>query len=158
VNAAPDIPLRTVDGTTATLSQLRGKVVVLNFWATWCLPCAAEMPSLERLAASRSADQIAVVAVSIDDGGADAVKRFLSLNGIRHLLVYLDPDQRLGSLYTKRAAGLLTLYGLPASYVIDRNGLVVGYIVGAAKWDSPEANRFLDHFLSGSYRPERLAP
>lgn len=148
LDPAPATPVHALVGTISDLGRFRGKVVVLNFWATWCAPCVVEMPTLDRLAATSDPGQLAVVAVSIDSGGAAVVAPFLAAHQLTHLTVLLDPELRLGSRNPDRiAAGALPLRGLPISYVIDKQGLVAGYLVGAAKWDSPEAHRFLDYFL-----------
>jgi thiol-disulfide isomerase/thioredoxin len=148
IDPAPNVAIHMLDGTEISLSQFLGKVVVLNFWATWCLPCIREMPSLDRLVTS-APSRIAVVAVSIDQEGITAVTPFIAAHDLSHLAVYLDPDQRLGSLNTDRvAAGALPLWGLPISYIIDRKGRVVGYLTGAADWDSQEAREFLDYFAN----------
>jgi len=146
---APATPVRALDGTSSDLGRFRGKVVVLNFWATWCAPCVAEMPALDRLMAASDPRELAVVAVSIDAEGVRAVAPFVAAHRLRHLTILLDPGLNLGSRNPDRiAAGALPLRGLPISYVIDKQGRVAGYLVGAARWDSPEAHRFLDYFLS----------
>jgi thiol-disulfide isomerase/thioredoxin len=148
LDPAPATPVRALDGTIGDLARFRGKVVVLNFWATWCAPCVVEMPALDRLAATSDPSQLAIIAVSIDGAGAAAVVPFLAAHRLTNLAVFLDPELRLGSRNPERiAAGALPLRGLPISYVIDRRGLVAGYLIGAAKWDAPEARRFLDYFL-----------
>jgi len=149
LDPAPRTPLRALDGSMADLGRFQGKVVVLNFWATWCAPCVAEMPALDRLMAASDPREVAVVAVSIDAEEARAVAPFLAAHGLRHLTVLLDPGLSLGSRHPDRiAAGAFPLRGLPITYVIDRRGLVAGYLTGAAKWDSPEAARFLEFFLN----------
>lgn len=146
---APNTDVERLDGTITDLSRFRGKVVVLNFWATWCLPCVHEMPSLDRLAAAADPNRLAVIAVSIDRDGAAAVVPFMESHHLTHLAIDLDPEQHLGSLSTDHvAAGVLPLWGLPISYVIDKEGRVVGYITGAADWESPRAHAFLDYFLN----------
>ncbi|SMF26474.1 Thiol-disulfide isomerase or thioredoxin [Tistlia consotensis] len=148
LDPAPETAFQTLDGSMTDLGQFRGRVVVLNFWASWCLPCAYEMTSLDRLAAASDPNRLAVVAVSIDRDGAQAVFPFVVAHHLIHLPVYLDPGQRLGSLSRDRMAeGALPLWGLPITYIIDMKGEVVGYIVGATDWDSPEARRFLRYFL-----------
>lgn len=149
VDPAPNTTIRALDGTTTDLSRFRGKVVVLNFWATWCLPCAYEMPSLDRLAAAVDPNRLAVIAVSIDRDGAAAVGPFMESRHLTHLMIDLDPEQHLGSLSTNHvAAGALPLWGLPISYIIDKEGRVIGSITGAANWDSPQAQSFLDYFMN----------
>ncbi len=147
-NPAPTLPLRSLDGATFNLSQYRGKVVVLNFWATWCLPCASEMPSLDRLAATADPSRLVVIAVAIDKDGATQVIPYLASRNLTHLAVALDPDQQLGSLGVNHAApGALPLWGLPASFIISKDGRVIGFITGAANWNSPQAHFFLDYFM-----------
>ncbi len=109
------------------------------------------MPSLDRLAATVDSSRVGIVAVAIDQGGAAAVVPFLRAHGLTHLTVGLDPDQRLGSLNTGHvSAGALPLWGLPITYIIDKHGEVVGYITGAAEWDSPKAQAFLDYFINAN--------
>lgn len=147
VATAPDTEIRTLDGKSIHLGRFRGRVVVLNFWATWCPPCIYEMPSLDRLAANANTSDLAVIAVSIDRTGALAVTPFLSSHRITHLQVALDPDQRLGTLnLDDSSGGTLPLWSLPISYIIDRQGHVLGYVSGAVKWDSPQAQSFVSYF------------
>lgn len=149
INPVPKTAIHALDGTMIDLGRFRGRVVVLNFWATWCLPCVYEMPSLDRLTAKSNSNQLAIIAVSIDRDGAAAVTPFISAHHLTHLSIYLDPDQRLGSLSADRvAAGALPLWGLPITYIIDKEGRVIGYLTGAANWDSPEAEKFLAYFIN----------
>lgn len=149
VDPAPTRQLLGVDGRPVDLSRFRGRVVLLNFWASWCLPCAYEMPSLDRLAATADPSRLSIVAIAIDQGGAAAVVPFLREHGLTHLTVGVDPDQSLGSLNTGQVSvGVLPLWGLPITYVVDKHGGVVGYITGAAEWDSPKAQAFLDYFIN----------
>ena len=148
LDPAPQTAIRALDGKATDLSRFRGRVVVLNFWATWCLPCVYEMPTLDRLAASSDPRQLTVLAVSVDRAGASAVVPFIAAHHLTHLPVYLDPDQRLGSFSSDGvAAGALPLWGLPITYIVDKENRVVGYLTGAARWDSPEAGKFLGYFL-----------
>jgi len=147
LSAAPATPLIALDGATSDLSRYRGKVVVLNVWATWCAPCVGEMPSLDRLRATVNPAELAVVAVSIDTQGS-AVRAYLAEHRLTGLTVWLDPDQRLVSRAAARIeAGALLVRGLPVTYIIDREGRVEGYLVGAAAWDSPQARNFLEYFV-----------
>ncbi|MDE2229453.1 MAG: TlpA family protein disulfide reductase [Alphaproteobacteria bacterium] len=148
IDPAPGTVIYALDGTTTRLSRFRGKVIVVNFWATWCRPCKSEMPALDRLAAESNPNQLAVIAVSIDRDSATAATPFITAHHLTHLAVYLDPNQGLGSLNADHvAAGALPLWGLPITYVIDKEGGVIGYVTGAAKWDSPKATKFLGYFL-----------
>lgn len=149
IDPAPSTKIQGIGGAPVDLTQLRGRVVLLNFWASWCSPCVYEMPSLDRLAATADPSRLAIVAVAIDRDGAATVTPFLREHGLTHLAIGLDPSQRLGSLSTDHvSAGALPLWGLPITYIIDKHGDVVGYITGAAEWDSQKARAFLDYFIN----------
>ena len=112
-----------------TLADYTGKVVVLNLWATWCVPCVREMPALDDLAKFGAKDGIVVLPVSSDRGGAAAVQRFYTDQGIKNLPVLLDPGSRM--------AHGLGVNGIPTTFLIDRNGFQVGSLEGAADWSAP---------------------
>jgi len=118
------------DGRTVRLKDFRGKVVVLNLWATWCAPCRKEMPTLDRLQAKLGGADFEVVALSVDFTGLDVVRRFYRDFGIRNLRPYIDPSSRV--------LEPLNVLGLPATLLIDRKGREIGRLVGPAEWDSPE--------------------
>ena len=139
--ALPVAPILAEGGGVLDLGRFRGKLVLLNFWATWCPPCIIELPALDRLNALLVNDPFAVVALSIDEGPINLPVSFVRRLGLRNLSVYKDFSGRLQNAFP--------LYGLPITYLIDPNGLVVGYIAGAAKWDSPEAIKFLRHYMDG---------
>jgi peroxiredoxin len=126
---APGLRLPALDGAPHDLASERGKLVVLNFWATWCPPCVAEMPSLARLQRSLAADGLSVVAVSTDVDKA-ALERFVADNGLK-LRVLHDPGGRV-------AASTYRITGYPETYLIDRDGRILQHVVGPAEWDSPE--------------------
>ena len=136
---APLTPILTADGGVLNLSRFQGKVVLLNFWATWCPPCIREMPSLDRLQAELGGDTFTVVVLSIDRLGLDVVAPFFKRLGLKNLTIYLDPKSTAGNAFG--------LYGLPISYIIDHEGLVMGYLVGAAEWDSVEARSLLNYYI-----------
>ena len=149
IDPAPSTKIQGIGSAPVDLTQLRGRVVLLNFWASWCLPCVYEMPSLDRLAATADPSRLRIVAVAIDRNGAATVMPFLREHGLTHLSIGLDPNQRLGSLSTDHVSvGALPLWGLPITYIIDKHGNVVGYITGAAEWDSQKAQAFLDYFIN----------
>jgi thiol-disulfide isomerase/thioredoxin len=137
--AAPSAGFKGANGTRMTLEDFRGQVVLLNIWATWCGPCRSEMASLDRLQAMHGADGLEVLAVSVDREGADQVRRFYQKSGIRNLKVYLDSDRGTQSAFRARA--------IPTTVLIDRDGNVVGSIVGPAQWDSPEAQALVRRYL-----------
>lgn len=136
---APMTLMLAEDGGLLDLGRFRGKLVLLNFWATWCPPCIRELPALDRLQATLGGESFTVVALSIDEADIDVPVSFVRRLGLRNLSVYQD--------FTARAKNAFPLYGLPITYLIAQDGLVVGYIVGAAKWDSPEAMKFLNHYI-----------
>lgn len=135
----PDIHFTDANGVTRSLADFSGRVVLLNFWATWCAPCVEEMPALDRLQGRLGGPDFAVVAISIDRQGADVVAPFLEKLGIGQLARYFD---RSGA--SMRA---FALRGLPTTLLIDEQGREIGRLEGAAHWDSPQAEAFIRHFL-----------
>ena len=124
--------LRFVDGAgrALTLADFRGKVLLLNIWATWCAPCREEMPALDRLQAQLGGERFQVVALSVDLQGAPIARKFYGEVGIKALPLYVDP--------TAKAAFVVDAAGLPATLLVDRAGREVGRHLGPVKWDSPE--------------------
>ena len=127
-------------GQERNLSDFRGKVVLLNIWATWCVPCRKEMPVLDHLEALLGGLKFAVVTVSVDRLGIGAVGKFFEEVGVQRLPAYIDNSG--SALRTLRA------FGLPTSLVIDRDGRELGRITGPAEWDSPETIEFLRNIIS----------
>ena len=128
---APDFSVQDSER-SVELYGLRGKVIVLNFWATWCPPCVEEMPSLGVMQAAL-ADRVQVLAVSVDVD-ADAYHKFLSDHNIRFLTVR-DPEQRSNSLYGT--------HGFPETYIIDTRGIVRRKFIGPVNWTTPEMMEYL---------------
>ena len=127
----PDIAMESLGGDTGHLSDYRGKVVLLSFWATWCAPCISELPTLMEAQTTLGADSIAVVAVSEDRGGKGEVEKFISRNpGLAPILKFLDPN--------RRAAKALGILAVPTTILIDRQGRELGRLIGGADWCSPE--------------------
>jgi thiol-disulfide isomerase/thioredoxin len=126
----PEISFANAEGAAKSLSEWRGKVVLLNIWATWCVPCREEMPTLDKLEAELGGMDFQVVAVNIDRGGIDKPKSFLVETGATHLTLYTDPS---GKLF-----GALKAVGMPTTLLIDREGHEIGRLVGPADWGSPE--------------------
>ncbi len=127
--APPAFGFLDAAGATHTLAEFAGKGVVLNFWATWCTPCVAELPSLAALAAKAS--DVVVLPVSTDRGGAAAVEGYYRSHGIKGLGVWLDPKGA--------ASEALHLRGLPTTLIIDRQGRERGRLEGGADWESAAA-------------------
>ncbi len=124
----PPLHFVTADGTERTLAEFAGQGVVLNFWATWCVPCVAEMPALDAMARAVAEERIAVLPLSSDRGGAKAVERFYAERGITTLPVLLDPRGE--------AARAVGAKGIPTTVLIDRSGLERGRLEGAVEWAS----------------------
>jgi cytochrome c biogenesis protein CcmG, thiol:disulfide interchange protein DsbE len=130
--AAPDFTVQDADR-KVTLSEFRGQVVVLNFWATWCGPCVEEMPSLVQLQQRFKGKGLTVIGVSIDVDG-DAYHKFLKDYKVDFLTVR-DPDQKTSNLYGS--------FKWPETYIIDRNGIVRRKFIGPVEWSQPEVVDFL---------------
>ena len=126
---APDFSLKTVDGSPIHLSDYRGKVVMLNFWATWCKPCKQEMPSMEIMyegMKQKVGDKFALVAVNENNMFyASKVAPFLKSHNI-HFLIPLDPFSKLDHLYK--------ITGVPETFIIDQNGVVAQHVIGPRNW------------------------
>jgi peroxiredoxin len=147
-SAAPPMQASTVDGTkrTKTLADYKGKVVLLNVWATWCEPCRVEMPSIEKLHRAYGPQGLAVVAVSVDDAGMeDRVREFAKELGITFEILH-DPSRTTSANYQ--------ITGYPETFIIARDGTIRKKVIGAADWSS-EANRAVIRELLGSVTASR---
>jgi thiol-disulfide isomerase/thioredoxin len=129
--AMPPIAFTDADGAPHQIADYAGKGVVLNLWATWCVPCVAELPALADLARQLAADGIVVLPLSSDRGGAAAVRRFFAGHDLAGLPVLIDGDGAAG-----RALGTR---GVPTTIIIDRGGAERARLEGAADWASPAA-------------------
>ena len=132
----PEIKFEDGNGHALTLHNLKGKTVLLNIWATWCVPCREEMPTLDALEAELGGPAFEVVALSVDRAGPDVVRNFYAEIGIEHLGLYIDA--------TMRASFNLQAPGLPTTLLIDSEGREQGRLVGSADWDTPEMIAFLN--------------
>jgi len=129
----------TEDGTRKDMESLRGKVLLVNVWATWCIPCREEMPTLDALQVALGGDNFEVVALSIDRAGTPVVRKFYDEIGVKHLKTYVDK--------TMLSATALRTVGLPTTILINRQGQELGRLVGPAEWDDPEMIAFLGGFI-----------
>jgi thiol-disulfide isomerase/thioredoxin len=125
---APALQFTTRDGAAKQLSDFKGKLILVNLWATWCGPCVEEMPALDHLQA-KLGDKLKVLAISEDRQGDTAVAPFLAKNDIKTLAIYLDPKTA--------ATNAFGAEGLPASYLISADGTILGKEEGGAAWDDP---------------------
>jgi thiol-disulfide isomerase/thioredoxin len=131
-----DFTFEADGGGAKSLKEWRGKVVLLNLWATWCVPCREEMPALDKLQEALGGANFEVVAINIDKGGPDKARDFLKEIGVNKLALYTDPSGKLFS--TIRAVGM------PTTLLIDREGREIGRLVGPADWASPEAKTLIE--------------
>ncbi len=144
-------PFTAAGGAETSLADFRGRVVVLNFWATWCGPCIVEMPSLDKLHRALEGESAAVIAVSEDRAGETVVIPFFRQRGIRSLDLYTDPKGYLADGFGIR--------GLPTTFLIDIHGRVVGGMEGPADWASDEALALIRHYIPpGGTLPQSPAP
>lgn len=134
-----DVSFTDGDGATKSLKDFRGKTVLLNLWATWCAPCRAEMPSLDRLQKDLGSEKFQVVALAVDRGGVEAARKFLDSIKVSNLGVYVDKTAKSGSA--------LKALGLPTTILIDAEGRELGRLPGPAEWDSPEAKALIEAAL-----------
>lgn len=132
---APDAVVGDLDGKNLNLASFRGRVVLVNFWATWCIPCLKEMPALDGLEKTLGGPDFTVVPVSIDRGGVATAAPWFEQHGIKDLVLYLDPESR--------AALAFRASELPTSVLIDRKGRIVGRMIGPAEWNAPAAKALI---------------
>ncbi len=138
--ALPEVSFEDADGQRHLLADFEGKVVLLNLWATWCVPCRAEMPTLDRLQARLSGDAFQVVPLSIDRKGPETVQAFYAEIEIEQLDLWIDPSGQ--------AARTLGAVGLPTTILIDRQGRELGRLIGPAEWDSPDMVAFFEQIIA----------
>lgn len=138
---APDFALQNLAGQTVKLSDYSGKVVFINFWATWCEPCTEEMPSMQRLR-SRFADQpFEILAISLDNNPREAVPAFLNKTRLElNFPVLHDVDQKLSKSAYKTT-------GVPESFIVGPDGKVVKHVIGAYEWDSEAIIEYFEGLL-----------
>jgi len=136
---AADFKLPTLGGQTIALSSLRGKVVFLNVWATWCPPCREEMPSIEALYEKFKDDKnFVVLAVSQDSDGRAPVAAYVASHGLK-FDVLLDPDNLVGEAYD--------VSGIPETFIIDQRGRIVAHHIGPYDWSNPEIHEALQELI-----------
>lgn len=135
-----DLAFQDGSGKPLKLSDWKGRVVLLNLWATWCAPCRKEMPDLSKLQKELGSDQFEVLAISVDRKGAEASAAFLKETGADNLKLYVEP--------TTRIVNDVQSAGLPATILVDRQGRELGRLLGPADWASPEAQALIKAALA----------
>jgi peroxiredoxin len=138
-NPAPDLTLKDLQGKSVSLAGLRGKVVFLNFWATWCPPCREELPAMQRLNEVFGKKDFVILAVNVDEDPG-AVKKFLAKQPLS-FTVLLDPEASAQNLYG--------VYRFPETFLIDRQGNVVQRYLGARDWSSVDFLKYVSSLLGG---------
>jgi thiol-disulfide isomerase/thioredoxin len=133
--ALPEVRFQDANGAEKALADWRGKVVLVNLWATWCAPCRKEMPALDRLQKELGSPNFEVVAISVDRTGLAGARKFLDETNVQNLALYADPTTRLSSA--------LKAVGLPITLLLDAEGREIGRLVGPAEWDSEDAKRLI---------------
>ncbi len=135
-----DLAFDDAEGKPTTLARWRGRTVLVNLWATWCAPCRKEMPSLDRLSASRGGSDFEVVTINLDTRDPEKPKAFLAEIGVTSLAHHSDKSFAL--FRTLQSAGLAR--GLPTTLLVDRDGCELGVMAGPAEWDGPAARALID--------------
>ncbi len=138
-DTAPEFALAGLDGKQVHLSDLRGKIVIVHFWATWCPPCVEEMPTLNKIARALPARDFQILAVSVDEGGASAVGSFMERNRLS-LPVLLDSDHAVSSRYGT--------FKFPETYIVGRDGVVKYKVIGPQDWNDPAAIQTLQRLAA----------
>ncbi|MEE8393867.1 MAG: TlpA disulfide reductase family protein, partial [Rhodospirillales bacterium] len=137
---SPMVPFFDAGGFKHTLVDHRGRVVLVNFWTTWCPPCIREMALLDRLQAKLGGKDFEVLTISQDRGGVEIVKRFFRANNLGDLPIFIDRGSRLGGAFSQNL--------LPTSILLDKRGREVGRLVGGAEWDSEEAVALIKRYIN----------
>jgi thiol-disulfide isomerase/thioredoxin len=138
----PELEFVDTKGAPIHLASYRGKVLLINFWATWCVPCVKEMPTLDSLQAQRGGDKFAVITISLDRNGEKLVPKFFADKALKFLPQILDPQSRSMKPFA--------LKGLPTSLLVDAQGLVLGRLAGEADWASEAALSLIDAAIAGA--------
>jgi len=142
----PDLVFTDAAGKPMSLASFHGRTVLLNLWATWCVPCRKEMPTLDALEGELGGKDFQVVAVNIDTRDPDKPKRFLKTIGVQKLAYYADPTAK--AFQDLKAIG--RAFGMPTTMLIDRQGCEIGTIAGPADWASPDAIKLIKAALGKS--------
>jgi len=143
---APDVAFTNPQGQPVSLADLRGRTVLVNLWATWCVPCRQEMPALDKLQAEFGGPDFEVVALNVDTRNAERPKAWLQENGIRHLAYYADPSGK--ALQALQKSGHVV--GLPTTLLVDGSGCEIALLKGPAEWASADAARLVRAALGRS--------
>jgi thiol-disulfide isomerase/thioredoxin len=143
---ATPIEFKDGSGRTVSLADFKGRVVLINLWATWCVPCRKEMPALDELEQKLGGKDFVVLAINLDQRGGDKPKKFLEEIKVKSLLYYEDPTTNV--FQKLRGAGRAP--GLPSTILVDRDGCELGFLPGPAEWASEDALALIRAVLAGN--------
>jgi cytochrome c biogenesis protein CcmG/thiol:disulfide interchange protein DsbE len=146
---APGFTLPGLDGKMVSLSDYRGHVVLVNVWATWCPPCVDEMPSMEKLYRGLKGENFEILAVSIDALGKKAVAPFMKKYNLSFPAL-MDPDGTIKTLYQTT--------GVPESFIVNQDGILIEKIIGPRDWAAPEVLRFFRDLIEGGFNSTYSPP
>ena len=138
----PEISIQHAPGKRVSLSSFRGKIVLLNLWATWCPPCVYELPALDRLQQRHGGEDFVVVAVSVDRDAELARELFIDRLELAQLKFYVEPPEQIAKTFP--------LDVLPSNFILDREGRVIGMLRSYVDWDSPVADVFVERLVAGT--------
>jgi thiol-disulfide isomerase/thioredoxin len=141
----PDLAFEDAAGKKLSLADFRGRTVLLNLWATWCVPCRKEMPTLDALEGELGGPRFQVVAVNIDTRNPERPKQFLKDIGVKKLSYYADPSAK--AFQDLKAIG--RAFGMPTTLLVDPHGCEIGSIAGPAEWASKDAVALIEAALGG---------
>ena len=143
---APDLTFKGPDGAETTLAAMKGRLLLVNLWATWCAPCKAEMPALDRLQAELGGDRFQVVAINVETRNLDKPPAWFKANGIAHLTYYGDPEGKVLPVIQSAVGST----GLPTTMLIDAKGCTLGVMKGPAEWSGEDGRRLIKAALAES--------
>lgn len=135
----PELQVQSADGTKMRVGDVEGRLVLVNFWATWCAPCRKEMPQLDALAARYRDKEATIITLSVDRSGAAKGEKFLNDLAVKHVTRLYDPSYK--------SARAVALIGLPTTLLLDEEGMEIGRLAGEADWDSEQVHALLDYYL-----------
>lgn len=145
-----DVVFNDLDGGEMTLGDYKGKIIILNFWATWCMPCIAEMPSLNKLSKLYKHDNVVVVAIAKDKRGPITPEEFLKRTKFYQMVFAMDAKE--GGLFEQ-----LKVEGLPTTFIINEDGMIVGKLVGGTDWAHEDVLHLIQKYIEGE-GPKPLKP
>ena len=140
------VAFNDVDGKAIDVSQFKGKIIMVNMWATWCPPCVRELPAIERLATKFKAEDFVLLPISIDAEGKQQVQPFLNSLGMPNFNSYYDQSQSLGDVFP--------LDTIPATFILDQQGQLIAFVRSYVDWDDAKAVTLIQGFIDkGSKKP-----